>query len=256
MSLKEIKTIGVIGAGAFGEFMVPHLAAHFEVMITDPNRDCASLAETLHVSAGTLEEVCARDAVIFAAPLNVLEDVLTEIAPKLTKDQLFIEVCSVKCKPVELLKKYLPEGMEAVALHPLFGPQSGRNGIAGLNIAVCDVFGEDRALCVKDFLHDKLKLHAFMTTPEQHDYEMSYVMGITHMMGKVFSMMDVPETQQQTRTFQLLNEMVRMIKNDSDELFRTIQRDNPFVEATKEKFFASVKALEERLRDDKTSKKG
>ena len=41
--------------------------------------------------------------------------------------------------------------------------------------------------------------------------------------------------------------MVEMIRYDSEELFNAIQRDNPYVDGTKQKFFAAVRALEERL---------
>jgi hypothetical protein len=41
--------------------------------------------------------------------------------------------------------------------------------------------------------------------------------------------------------------MVELIRYDSEELFLAIQRDNPYVRETTEKFFAAVKALEEKL---------
>ena len=60
-----------------------------------------------------------------------------------------------------------------------------------------------------------------------------------------------PEIHQKTKTYTLLNEMVEMIRYDSDELFLAIQRDNPYVEKTKQDFFGAVKDLENFLSEKK-----
>lgn len=98
-----------------------------------------------------------------------------------------------------------------------------------------------------EFLTETLNLKVYDTTPEEHDREMAYVQGITHMVAKVFSRMNVPEIHQKTKTYTLLDEMVEMVRYDSDELFLAIQRDNPFVEVTKQSFFSAVRDLEARL---------
>jgi prephenate dehydrogenase len=179
-------------------------------------------------------------------PVKELEKTVQDILPFLKSGQLVMDVCSVKCKPVTILQKYIPSGVDAVSLHPLFGPQSGKNGIAGFNVTLCPVAGE-RAACITEFLTQKLSLNVFETTPEKHDQEMAYVQGLTHMIAKVFVRMNVPEIHQQTKTYAHLNDMVELIRYDSEELFLAIQRDNPYVRETTEKFFAAVKALEEKL---------
>jgi len=141
----------------------------------------------------------------------------------------------------------LPQDVEILSLHPLFGPQSGKHGIHGLNLTLCDLGRCSRKDCIHQFLEKTLGLHVHETTPEQHDREMAYVQGLTHMIAKVFTRMDIPEIHQKTKTYMLLDEMVEMIRYDSDELFLAIQRDNPYVEHTKELFFQAVKNLEEKL---------
>ncbi|PZP54304.1 MAG: prephenate dehydrogenase/arogenate dehydrogenase family protein, partial [Micavibrio aeruginosavorus] len=100
--------------------------------------------------------------------------------------------------------------------------------------------------CVIEFLN-RLKLSIFETTAEDHDTQMAYVMGLTHMIAKVFKKMELPDIFMETKTFALLQKAVSYVIDDSDELFYAIQRDNPFVDTTKEKFFAAVKQLEEQL---------
>ena len=148
----------------------------------------------------------------------------------------------MKCLPIKLLSDKLPTNVDIVSLHPLFGPQSGKHGIEGLDIAVVNVRGS-RDACVIEFL-ERLNLNVFETTAEDHDMQMAYVMGLTHMIAKVFKRMEIPKITMQTKTFSLINEAISYVIDDSDELFYAIQRDNPFVDATKEAFFTAVKELE------------
>lgn len=247
--MKTKQTLGIIGIGAFGEFMLKHVTPYFDVRIYDAFKNLDEVEATYHLTVTSLEEVSKCDIVVFAVPVKELEKTVASVVPFLKAGQLVIDLCSVKCKPVEILKRLIPAGVDAVSLHPLFGPQSGKNGIAGLNVTVCNVSG-DRASCITAFLKDKLSLNIFETTPENHDQEMAYVQGLTHMIAKVFVRMDVPDIHQQTKTYAHLNDMVELIRYDSEELFLAIQRDNPYVRETTEKFFAAVKALEEKLNSE------
>lgn len=243
---KAKQKCGVIGVGAFGEFMLKYLIPYFDVRIMDKHRDLTALDSLYNVTVCNLGEICECDVIILAVPVKYLESVVEEIKPFLQRGQLVIDLCSVKCKPVDILKKHLPVHVDALSLHPLFGPQSGKNGIHGMNVTVCPIQG-DRAPCVVEFLEKTLCLKTFETTPENHDQEMAYVQGLTHMIAKVFVHMDVPVIHQQTKTYALLNDMVELIRYDSEELFMAIQRDNPYVKDTTENFFAAVKKLEDRL---------
>lgn len=238
--------VGVIGVGAFGEFMLKYLIPYYFVVAYDRDRDLQPVIEKYHMRALSLEEVAASDTVIISVPVSQLESVVEQITPYLKPGALVIDLCSVKVRPTEVLLRHLPESVEYISLHPLFGPQSGKAGIHGLNIAMCPV-RSTRTECVREFLGTTLGLKVHDTTPELHDQEMAYVQGLTHMIAKIFTFMDVPKIHQKTRTYMLLDEMVEMIRYDSDDLFNAIQRDNPFVSGTKEKFFTAVKALEERI---------
>lgn len=243
---KTKQSCGIIGVGAFGEFMLKHITPYFDVCVYDAFRPLDDIAGTYQVRVGNLADVSACDFVIFAVPVKELEKSVAAVVPYLKSGQVVIDLCSVKCKPVDVLKRLVPPGIDIVSLHPLFGPQSGKNGIAGLNITLCNIVG-DRLPCIEKFLTEKLALKTFVTTPENHDKEMAYVQGLTHMIAKVFVRMDVPEIHQQTKTYAHLNDMVELIRYDSEDLFLAIQRDNPFVKETTEKFFAAVRALEEKL---------
>ena len=143
----------------------------------------------------------------------------------------------------------LPPHISIVGTHPLFGPQSGKNGIAGLNIAVCEVRG-NCGNAVASFCSEKLGLKVFQVTPEEHDHEAAYVQGLTHMIAKMLVSLDLPQFKMTTKTYELIDRAVDFVRYDSDELFRTIERENPFVEETKKSFFAAARKLEKKLSEN------
>ncbi|HOO52599.1 MAG TPA: prephenate dehydrogenase [Alphaproteobacteria bacterium] len=241
------QTLGVIGVGAFGEFMLKYLIPYFNVSIYDTHRDLTKVGELYNVEICDLNYICDCDIVVLCVPVVHMEEAMASIQHRLRKGQLLVDLCSVKVNPIKLISDALPKGVEFISLHPLFGPQSGKHGISGLNVTICDVGKTNRSDCIRKFLGDTLNLKVHETTPEQHDKEMAYVQGLTHMIAKVYSRMDVPEIHQKTKTYTLLSEMVDMIRYDSDELFLAIQRDNPFVEVTKQSFFSAVRDLEAKL---------
>lgn len=243
---KAKQKCGVIGVGAFGAFMLKYLIPYFDVTVTDKYKDLGDIDSLYNITVGDIAAAASADIVILAVPVPALEATVKEIKPFLRPGQLVIDLCSVKCKPVKIMQDNLPADVDSVSLHPLFGPQSGKNGIHGMNVTLCPVQG-DRTACVTEFLERALGLKVHTTTPEGHDQEMAYVQGLTHMIAKVFVHMDVPPIHQQTKTYALLNDMVELIRYDSEELFMAIQRDNPFVKDTTEKFFTAVKALEDKL---------
>lgn len=239
------QSLGIVGAGAFGAFMLPHIRDHYDVSIHDA-ADVSALAKQHKVRLASLPEIATCDVVVLAVPIQKMEPVLQVLAPLLKPDALVIDVASVKIKPTEMMQKILPESVAIVGTHPLFGPQSGKNGIAGLNIAVCNVRG-DRAAGVAAFLRDQLKLKVFEITAEDHDRQLAYVQGLTHLLAKVIVSLDLPEFQLTTKTYDLMTQMINMVRYDSDELFKAIERENPFTVEAKKSFFAAARKLEEAL---------
>lgn len=219
--------VSLIGVGAFGEFCIPHLRRFAKLTLHDPGRDLTAICERFAVKAVDLPQAAAQDIVILAVPLPRLRAVARAIAPHLPRGGLVIDVCSVKTKPLAILAEELPSHVEIVGTHPLFGPQSGRDGIAGLHIALCPARGRSAPL-LERFLRRRLKLAVTRMSAEQHDRQMAYVQGLTHLIARIVVAMDLPPLHPVTTTFSHLDRMVAMVRHDSDELFRTIVADNPF----------------------------
>jgi prephenate dehydrogenase len=246
-TISTTSSLGIIGVGAFGEFMLKHLTPYFDITIFDAHRNLDDVKKLYRVQTGSITDAASCDVIVLAVPVRQMEDTIKNISPHLRAGQLVIEVASVKVLPDQFLKSLLPAGVDAVGLHPLFGPQSGKYGIHGFNIALCNVNGA-RKKCVAEFLQSRLGLNVYETTPEDHDRQMAYVQILTHLIGKAFVKINPPNLNLTTKTYDLLCDMVELIRYDSDELFKAIQTDNPYAHETKENFFTAVRELEEFLK--------
>ncbi|MEM7172691.1 MAG: prephenate dehydrogenase/arogenate dehydrogenase family protein [Pseudomonadota bacterium] len=242
----QVKTLGIVGVGAFGEFMIRHLAPYFMIKLHDPDRDLALITRTYNAAQVDLKTCATCDIVVLAVPVQRLEMVVKEIATWVKPDGLVMDVCSVKVKPAEILSRHLPTSTNIICTHPLFGPQSGRRSIAGLKISLCDVRGQ-KGKPVAAFLRDKLHLKVIEATPEQHDRDMAYVQGLTHLLGKILTDLELKGIRQTTKTFDLMMEAVSYLEHDSLELFKAIQQENPFVAEALARFFSAAKRQEKDL---------
>ena len=236
-------SLALIGAGAFGMFCIPHLRHAFDVAIHDSRPAAAARAAGAGARAVTLEEAGGADVVVLAVPLDEPEAGARRIAPHLRPGTLVVDVCSLKMRPAAILFAALPAHVDIVGTHPLFGPQSGRDGIAGLRAVVCPVRGK-RHRAVAAMLR-RLGLQVIRTSPEAHDRQMAYVQGLTHLLARVVIDMDLPPLDQTTATFDHLARMVATVRHDSDALFRTIVRDNPFAAEMRLRLRESVLRLTE-----------
>jgi len=244
---KTEKEIGLIGFGNFGQFLVPYLKPYFQIHTYDPKSN-SRIAKKFGVKFSSLKEVASKDIVILSVPVQNLEFVLKKIRGFVKPDALVLDVSSTKVKPVNLMKKYLPGGVDILATHPLFGPQSGKNGIEGLKIVLCPVkLNKSRLSRVKNFLSKKLKLKILVKSPQQHDKEMAYVQALSHFIGKAMNDMEIPESEQSTRTYEYLLGVKKVVGNDSRDLFLTLQKENVYAKGVRVKFIKALNKIEREL---------
>jgi prephenate dehydrogenase len=241
------ESLSIFGFGSFGQFMARHLACYFDVLVWD-RVDLKSRAEEFGVRWAEPAELVTSSIVVHAVPVQNLESLLLELATELRPGTLFVDVASVKMKPLQMLSALLPESVDYLGLHPMFGPQSGRDGIAGLQVALCEGRGS-RAACVREFLTGTLQLEVLEMTAETHDRQIAYVQGLTHWMAKALRELDTPEISLDTPAFRHLMKIEEILGEDSWELFLTIQRENPFAAEARQELVRQLARLEERLEE-------
>lgn len=221
MSPSPRPSLGLIGLGAFGAFARPHLERLCAVLGHDPAQP----------GGASLAEAASQPVVVVAVPVARLAEVARAIAPHLRPGTLVVEVCSLKTRPLATLRATLPADVEILGTHPLFGPQSGKDGIAGLRMVVCPGGGARSRLAER--MLRRLGLQVVRMTPEEHDRQMAWVQGLTHLLGRVVAGLQMPPLPHTTSSFDQLMRATAMVSQDSEALFRTITEENPFVEEVK-----------------------
>jgi len=240
-------SVGIIGFGAFDRFIAQHLARHLSLRAYDPFLPLAAF-DGLGAISTSLKEAAECSVVILAVPVSSLAEVVAAIGPHLRPGTLVVDVGSVKMLPIETMREGLPDHVEVLGTHPLFGPQSARSGIDGLKIAVCPVRGR-RGLRAAAFLRKMLGLDVVLTTPEAHDREAATVQGLTHLIAKVLVAMEPLPTRMTTRSYELLMQAVEMVRHDAPEVFQAIERSNPYAAQVRQRFFSLAAQLEGDLSD-------
>jgi prephenate dehydrogenase len=236
-------SIGIIGFGAFGRLIAQHLHPYARLIAYD----LAPAPGDWHgATPGSLEEAAACSIVILAVPVSTLQATVEAIGPLLHPGTLVLDVGSVKVIPADIMRRCLPGHVDIVATHPLFGPQSARNGIEGLKIAICPIRGK-RVWRIAAFARRVLGLQVILTTPEAHDQEAAMVQGLTHLIAKVLVQMEPLPTRMTTRSFELLMQGVDMVRNDAPEVFQAIEGSNPYSRQVRRRFFDLASTLDAQL---------
>lgn len=118
------------------------------------------------------------DAVILSVPLDAAIEVSGQIGPLLRKNQLLMDLCSLK----EAVVKNMLDKTEAdvIGTHPLFGPFM--DSIKGQNVIMCPGRGEQ---WLKWLENEFVSKGAFVTVmnPSVHDRHMAIVQGLTHFLA-------------------------------------------------------------------------
>jgi prephenate dehydrogenase len=235
----DAPALGLIGFGAFGRLAARHLRRHFRVLAYDP----AAAEDEAGVAFVGLAEAASCPVVVLAVPVCRLAETVAAVAPHLRAGALVLDVGSVKEEPARLMREGLPDDVEIIATHPLFGPQSARDGIAGLKIAICPVRGRSGRR-VAAFLRRAFGLDVIVTTPENHDRDAALAQGLTHLIAGLVVRMEPLPSRITTRSFDLLMEAVGMVRHDAPEVFEAIVRANPYAAEMRRRFAALAGAID------------
>ncbi|SMP14606.1 prephenate dehydrogenase [Shimia sagamensis] len=235
-------TIGLVGFGGFGRLIAQELWAGCPVRICDPSYTRACLPDGRRVPMEGLAEVAQCDIVILAVPVARMAHVCRVLAPHLRPGTLVLDVGSVKVAPMRDMRALLPLHVEILGTHPLFGPQSAKDGVAGRKIALCPERGE-RWRKVAVFLKAR-GLEVIVTTAEEHDRELAMVQGLTHLIGKVLTDLEPLPERMTTASFDLLREAVGMVQDDPPTVLHAIEVANPYAAEVREAFFARASELQ------------
>lgn len=175
-------------------------------------------------------------------PVPAIPEAIAALRPHLKAGAIVLDVGSVKIGPARAMQAALPDNVEIIGTHPLFGPQSARNGLAGLKIALCPIRGHSTPR-IAAFLRHVLKLKVIVTTADAHDREVAMVQGLTHLIAKILVRMEPLPRTMTTASFDLLMQATEMVRYDAPNVFMAIERANPHAKAVRDRFFALAEEM-------------
>lgn len=235
--------IGILGFGRFGQFLAKILKKKNKIYVYDIIKKRSKMAEKLGVSFLNLEEILKKKLIILAIPISEMENVLKKIKDKVGKGQIIMDVLSVKEYPVSLMKRYLPQQVEILASHPLFGPDSAKEGLEGLQIVFYPLRIKEKNLKKIKKMFRGLKLKIIEATPQEHDRQTALSLCLVHFIGRALEEMKLPSLKMTTLGYQKLISVFKMAKNDSLKLFQDIQKYNRFAKIYRQRFLKALLKL-------------
>lgn len=238
-------SIALFGLGAFGQLLARLLAPDVPLLVHDPAPDAPARAAALGLRLVPEEEAARADILILAVPLPAFASLLARLAPLTRPGQLVLDVASVKEEPARLMQALLPEGVELLGTHPMFGPASvGALGQGAAQVVLCPLRGR-RWRRLAAWLRARHGLRVILTTPAEHDAQAALSQGLTHLLGQAFRALG-PAPRIRTRSFDLMMEALAMVAGDAPEVYEAVTRGNRHVAPLRDRLVAALSAGEGR----------
>lgn len=232
---KDIE-IAIIGAGRFGCFWGAHLSRFYPVSFYDTDTSRKPFIEPFGKWM-SLQKCLSKDYIFLTIPIRSIENFLKEYAPYFTPGTVLLDCASVKMVVMDWFQRNLPKEIHYAATHPLFGPDSARNGLEDHTITLIPgrIPFQHYSFLV-DLFAERMRLRVLTLSAEEHDRLMAYNLSLIHHLGRTFHDMHISQISLKMASLSKLNHIARVTMNDSEELFYDFYHFNPFAKEAEKKF--------------------
>ncbi|KAL5732939.1 hypothetical protein ACOSP7_032284 [Xanthoceras sorbifolium] len=216
--------IGIVGFGPFGQFLAKTMIKQGHILQATSRSDHSQLCHHLGISFFRDEREFVEadnDVILICTSILSLSQVLKNLPLHfLKRPTLIAEVLSVKEYPRNVLLQVVPEEMDLLCTHPMFGPESGKNGWQDLTFVYDKVRIRDESTC-SNFLHIFQTEGCKMVemSCEEHDKVAARSQFLTHTIGRTLSEMEIETTSMDTKGFETLIRLKESSVRDSFDLF-------------------------------------
>jgi prephenate dehydrogenase len=207
------------------------------------------ISEKIGVSytSNNIEAASRAEILILAVPIDVTSKIIKEVAPHLKEGSLLMDVTSVKEEPSRAMEEYIPDGVEFIPTHPMFGPRI--KSLEGQVIVLTPLTKGKWYEKVIKFLELE-NARVIETTPQIHDQMMSIVQGLTH-----FTYISIAVTLERFQVdvkmsrkfaspvYSLMLDMIARIVSQNPYMYYAIQTQNHYVAEVHKQFFSTAEEL-------------
>jgi prephenate dehydrogenase len=173
--------VGIIGGSdGLGRTLIYYFRDDFNVFITGrDHKKGQRVAQEANVNYIESNAGLANisDMLIISVPIQHTSEVIREVAPFMKEGSVMVDVTSIKEEPSKTMAEVLPDTIEYIPTHPIFGPRTTQLDNQVI-VLTADKKGKwyDK---VYRYLESK-NMRIIETTAEKHDYMMSIVQVLTH----------------------------------------------------------------------------
>lgn len=223
-----MKSVGIVGFGRFGQTLYRLIKDDFLITLYDKKTVKKKGLTNNTKLAKNLADVYQNEVIFFAVPISSFEEVILSHRKFFKKEHLLIDVLSVKLYPAKIFKKYLKDGPQVLLTHPMFGPDSSKEGFVNLPI-ILDQFTTDNINYEfwREYFKSK-KLRVLEMPAKSHDRLAAYSQGLTHFIGRLLDAYRFTQSPVDSLGAKKLLEVKEQTCNDSWQLFEDLQHFNPY----------------------------
>ena len=223
--------VAVVGFGTFGQFLARRWVSRGQRILATSRTDYSALAADMGVEYfASAAELSAHevDVVLVSTSIMSFESVLSKLPTSLTRGRLVVDVLSVKSHAKTTMLRLLPAEADLLCLHPMFGPESGKDGWDGLPVVYEGVRVVDHRRAARFLsLFDEEGCNMVQMSCEEHDKLAAGSQFVTHLTGRLLARLGVAPSPIATQGYRALLKLVDNTQQDSFDLFYALYSHNP-----------------------------
>ncbi len=245
-----MKQVSIIGFGRFGKTLYRLLKDDFKIVLYNKSKidtKGLNLSENTVIETN-LSNIYESEAIFYAVPISNFEKVIKEHKKYFSEKNLLIDVLSVKMHAQKVFEKHIKNtDIQALLTHPMFGPDSTKDGFEK-HVIIVDKFKTDNInykFWKNYFLSKKLKVVEM--SAREHDKTAANSQGLTHFIGRLLDEFKFEKTDIDSLGAKKLLDIKQQTCNDSWQLFNDLQQYNPYTKQMRLKLGASFDKLYNKL---------
>jgi prephenate dehydrogenase len=227
----------IIGAGKMGRWFAKFFLEEGDsVIVSSRSKEkLLQIKDEFAVEiADNVNVVKIADRVLICVPIENFESVVREIHSHVRPEQVLMDICSIKEKPVKIMHKYIKTGT-TLGTHPVFGPGAG--SIKGQNVILTPISKKEKNFAenFKSWL-EKRQANVFIMSPRRHDKLMSVVLGLPHFLGLVVcdTLLNCPNFLKTKKvagaSYKILLTFAEAVVSEETQFYTSLQMNLPEIE--------------------------
>ena len=245
------------GSGKMGRWFAGFLAKDGKEVVIN-GRNEAKLSEVsqqlgVEATSSLPSAVKGADAVLLSVPIDNFESVVRHLKPLLKREQIVIDITSIKTAPVATMQKYLG-GCSILGTHPVFGP--GAKGLKNQNIVLTPTNEKETALAekVRRYLEEH-EARVSLMTPQEHDEMIAIILGLSHFIAiaAADTLLNFKRLKEMAAiagpTYKVLLTLAESVLTEDPELYASLQMNLPRMTEIEGSFLKSSKTWADIVRN-------